>query len=120
MHPAEQLAAERTRGHLKLAEQLRCARRLRTLRRARRMELRAERRLIAAWRRAAELRDAADTAEPAPARPGLKPRLIALLIASSHRVPADSSSALTRLSSSVTVGPGTPNSVTDRVAAATA
>ena len=62
MHPAEQLAAERTRSHLKLAEQLRCARRLRTLRRARRMELRAERRLITAWRRAAELRDAAQPA----------------------------------------------------------
>jgi hypothetical protein len=62
MHPAEQLAAERTRGHLKLAEQLRCARRLRTLRRARRTELRAERRLITAWRRAAELRDAAEPA----------------------------------------------------------
>ena len=57
MRPAEQLAAERARGNLKLAEQLRCAHRLRTLRRARRMELRAERRLITAWRRAAELRD---------------------------------------------------------------
>ena len=33
---------------------------------------------------------------------------------------ACSSSALTRLSSPVTAGPGTPNSVTDRVAAATA
>jgi hypothetical protein len=56
MHPAEQLAAERARDNLKLAERLRCAHRLRTLRRARRMELRAERRLITAWRRAAELR----------------------------------------------------------------
>ena len=57
---AEQLAAECTRGHLKLAEQLRYARRLR---RARRMELRAERRMITAWRRAAELRDAAEPAD---------------------------------------------------------
>ena len=63
MRPAEQLAAERARGHLMLAERLRYARRLRALRRARRMELRAERRMIAAWRRAAELRDAADPAD---------------------------------------------------------
>ena len=62
MRAAEQLAADRARGNLKLAEQLRYARRLRTLRRARRMELRAERRLITAWRRAAELRA---TIEPA-------------------------------------------------------
>jgi hypothetical protein len=62
MRAAEQLAAERARGNLKLAERLRYARRLRTLRRARRMELRAERRLITAWRRAAELRDAAEPA----------------------------------------------------------
>jgi hypothetical protein len=34
MRPAEQLAAERARGNLQLAEQLRCARRVRTLRRA--------------------------------------------------------------------------------------
>ena len=112
MHPAEQLAAERTRGHLKVAEQLRCARRLRTLRRARRMELRAERRLITAWRRAAELRDAADTAEP--------PAGSSRTEAPPHRVAADSSAVLTRLSSPVTAGPGTPNSVTDQVAAATA
>jgi hypothetical protein len=59
MRPAEQLAAERARGNLKLAERLRYGRRLRTLHRARRMELRAERRMIAAWRRAADLRDAA-------------------------------------------------------------
>ena len=62
MRPAEQLAAERVRGNLHLAERLRCAHRLRTLRRARRMELRAERRLITAWRHAAELRDAAEPA----------------------------------------------------------
>jgi hypothetical protein len=61
----EQLAADRTRGNLKLAEQLRYARTLhtlRTLRRAERMERRAERRLIAAWRHAAQLRA---TIEPA-------------------------------------------------------
>jgi hypothetical protein len=58
----EELAAERTRSNLKLAEQLRWARRLHTLRRAARMERRAERRLIAAWRRAARLRG---TIEPA-------------------------------------------------------
>jgi hypothetical protein len=52
----EQLAAERVRGFLELAEQQRQARRQRVLRRARRMERRAERRLIKAWRRAAELR----------------------------------------------------------------
>jgi DNA-binding transcriptional MerR regulator len=47
MRPAEQLAAERARGNLQLAERLRYGRRLRTLRRARRMELRAE---TASWR----------------------------------------------------------------------
>ena len=62
MRPAEQLAAERARGNLQLAERLRYGRRLRTLRRARRMELRAERRLITAWRHAAELRAAAEPA----------------------------------------------------------
>jgi hypothetical protein len=77
MHPAEQLAAECTRGHLKLAEQLRYARRLRRLRRARRMELRAERRMITAWRRAAELRDAA---EPADWRLSEPPGLVAVVV----------------------------------------
>jgi hypothetical protein len=52
----EQLAADRTRGNLKLAEQLRYTRVLHTLRRAERIERRAERRLIAAWRHAAQLR----------------------------------------------------------------
>ena len=56
MHAMDQLAAERARGLLELAERLRHARRERTLRRAERMEHRAERRLIEAWRRAAELR----------------------------------------------------------------
>jgi hypothetical protein len=63
MRPAEQLAAERARGHRQLAGQLRLARRLAALRRARRKELRAERRLITAWRRAAELRDTIGPAE---------------------------------------------------------
>ena len=52
----EQLASERTRESIELAEQLRHSRRLRTLRRASRMEHKAERRMIQAWRRAAELR----------------------------------------------------------------
>ena len=56
MHVMEQLAAERIRGNLELAQQLRRSRRQRALRRARRMEHKAERRLIQAWRRAAELR----------------------------------------------------------------
>ena len=57
MHVMEQqLASERTRDNIELAEQLRYSRRMRTLRRARRMEHKAERRMIQAWRRAAELR----------------------------------------------------------------
>jgi hypothetical protein len=56
----EQLASERTRDSLELAEQLRTSRRLRTLRRARRMEYKAERRMVDAWRRAAELRRGLD------------------------------------------------------------
>jgi hypothetical protein len=56
MHLMEQLANERIRSHLELAEQLRPARHQRTLRRARRMEHKAERRMIQAWRRAAEIR----------------------------------------------------------------
>ena len=57
MHVMEQqLASERTRDNIELAEQLRYSRRIRTLRRARRLEHKAERRMIRAWRRAAELR----------------------------------------------------------------
>lgn len=57
MHVMEQqLASERTRDNIELAEQLRYSRRMRSLRRARRMEHKAERRMIRAWRRAAELR----------------------------------------------------------------
>ena len=44
MQAMEQLARERTRGNLELAERLRHSRRQRTLRRARRMERKAERR----------------------------------------------------------------------------
>ena len=46
MHVMEQLASERTRDNIELAEQLRHSRRMRTLRRARRMEHKAERRMI--------------------------------------------------------------------------
>jgi hypothetical protein len=60
MHVMEQLASERTRDNLELAEQLRTSRRLRALRRARRMEYKAERRMVDAWRRAAELRRGLD------------------------------------------------------------
>jgi hypothetical protein len=56
MSLTEELAAERTRSNLNLAEQLRYAHRLHTLRRARRIECRAEHRLVEAWRRAARLR----------------------------------------------------------------
>ena len=56
MHVMAQIANERTRDNLELAEQLRYSRRMRTLRRASRMEHKAERRMIEAWRRAAELR----------------------------------------------------------------
>ena len=59
----EELAAERTRTNLKLAEQCRYARRLHVLRRAERMERRAEHRLIAAWRRAARLRGTIELAD---------------------------------------------------------
>jgi len=60
-HGLEQLAGERTRGQLELAQRLRHSRRQRTLRRARRMEDKAERQLIRAWRRAAELRARIDS-----------------------------------------------------------
>ena len=56
MHVMNQIASERIRDNIELAEQLRYTRRLRALRRARRMEHKAERRMIRAWRRAAELR----------------------------------------------------------------
>jgi hypothetical protein len=56
MYVMEQLARDRTRDNIELAEQLRPARRLRALRRARRMEVRAERQLLDASRRAAKFR----------------------------------------------------------------
>jgi len=59
----EELAAERTRSNVELAQQLKCSRRLRALRRAQRMERKAERRMIAAWRRAADLRSAIESAD---------------------------------------------------------
>jgi hypothetical protein len=60
MHVMEQLASQRTRDNIELAEQLRYTRRLRMLRRASRMEHKAERRMVQAWRRAAELRSEID------------------------------------------------------------
>ncbi len=57
---SKQLASERTRDSIELAQQLRHSRRMRTLRRARRMEHKAERRMIRAWRRAAEIRSEID------------------------------------------------------------
>jgi hypothetical protein len=63
MHMTEELASQRIRSNLELAEQLRYSRRLRTLARARRMEHKAERRMIAAWQRAAELRRTIEPAE---------------------------------------------------------
>ena len=61
MHVMEQLASERIRSNLELAEQLRRSRRQRTLRRARHIEHKAERRMIQAWRRAAELRASSES-----------------------------------------------------------
>jgi hypothetical protein len=55
MHVMEQIASERIRDNIELAEQLRTSRRLRMLRRAHRTERKAERRLVAAWRRSADL-----------------------------------------------------------------
>jgi hypothetical protein len=43
------LARERTRSHLQLAEEMRVTSGLRALRRARRIENKAERRLLEAW-----------------------------------------------------------------------
>jgi hypothetical protein len=63
MRLTAELAAQRTRSNLELAQQLRYSRRLRTLRRARRMEHKAERRMLAAWERAAKLRGTVEPAE---------------------------------------------------------
>jgi hypothetical protein len=56
MYAMDQLASERTRDNLEMAERLRRSRRQRELRRARRIEQKAERRMIWAWRHAAEVR----------------------------------------------------------------
>jgi hypothetical protein len=56
MHVMAQIASQRSRDNIELAEQLRPARRLQTLRRADRMEVKAERRMFQAWSRAAKLR----------------------------------------------------------------
>jgi hypothetical protein len=50
-----ELARERTRSHLQLAEETLVVRRIRALRRARRAEYKAERRLVEAWRQRSEL-----------------------------------------------------------------
>ena len=49
MHPTQELASERTRSQLELAEQIRWGRKLSALRKARRTERKAERRMLAAW-----------------------------------------------------------------------
>ena len=59
----EELAQERSRDTIELAERMRPARRLATLRRARRLETRAERRMVEAWRRTAELSTAMELAD---------------------------------------------------------
>jgi hypothetical protein len=56
MHVLNQIADQRIRDNIELAEQLRTGRRLQTLRRADRMEVKAERRMFQAWSRAAKLR----------------------------------------------------------------
>jgi hypothetical protein len=56
MHAMAQLAGERARDCLELAERQRHGRQQHALRRARRKEQTAERCLIKAWHRAAELR----------------------------------------------------------------
>ena len=56
MYAMNQLASERTRANLEMAERLRHSRRQRELRRARRIEQKAERRMIWAWRHAAAVR----------------------------------------------------------------
>ena len=56
MHVMEQIANQRSRDNIELAEHLRAGRRLQTLRRANRMEVKAERRMFQAWSRAAKLR----------------------------------------------------------------
>ena len=58
-----ELAQERSRDSVELAERMRPARRLATLRRARRLETRAERRMVEAWRRTAELSTAMELAD---------------------------------------------------------
>jgi hypothetical protein len=56
MYAMNQLASERTRANLEMAERLRHSRQQRELRRARRIEQKAERRMIWAWRHTAEVR----------------------------------------------------------------
>ncbi len=61
MHVMDQIASQRSRDNIELAEHLRAGRRLSTLRRAHRMEVKAERRMFQAWNRAAKLRRGAES-----------------------------------------------------------
>ena len=63
MTQAQELASDRARSAVELAEQIRLGRRLRMLRRARRIERRAERRMLEAWRKAERLRGALEEAD---------------------------------------------------------
>jgi hypothetical protein len=56
MRVIDQIASQRARDNIELAEQLRAGRRQQLLRRANRMEVKAERRMFQAWSRAAKLR----------------------------------------------------------------
>jgi hypothetical protein len=58
MHIAVELARERTRSHLELAQEVQLASRIRALSRARRTELKADRRLAEAWRARRDLETA--------------------------------------------------------------
>jgi len=59
----EQLARDRIRSNMELAEHLRCGRKVQTVRRAQRLERKAERRMVAAWRRAVELHGVIESTE---------------------------------------------------------
>lgn len=56
----QELASERTRSHLELAQEIRWARRLRALSKARRAERKAERRMVEAWLTRSALEDTFD------------------------------------------------------------
>jgi hypothetical protein len=56
MYVMHEIANQRARDNIELAQQLWVGRRLQLLRRADRMEVKAERRMFQAWSRAAKLR----------------------------------------------------------------